>query len=142
VLGTREIASVRGLIRASPAAGAAMLFGALAIGGAPPFAVFLSEFSIFRAGLAQGYYLVTTLLAIFITVAFFGIMLHVNRMVFGCPGENPAPAHARTTLPFTCLLTLILAAIPILVLGLYQPASLHALLKLAASNLVRVGLLQ
>jgi hydrogenase-4 component F len=139
VLGTREIASVRGLIRTSPAAGAAMLFGALAIGGAPPFAVFLSEFSIFRAGLAQGYYLVTALLAIFITVAFFGIMLHVNRMVFGRPGENPASTHAHATLPFTCLLTLILAAIPILVLGLYQPALLHALLKLAASNLVPLG---
>jgi hydrogenase-4 component F len=139
VLGTREIASVRGLIRTSPAAGAAMLLGALAIGGAPPFAVFLSEFSVFRAGLAQGYYFVTVLLVIFITVAFFGILLHVNRMVFGQPAENPAPGHIHAELPFTCLLTLIVAAIPLLVLGVYQPESLHALLKLAASALTPVG---
>ena len=135
-LGTREIAAVSGLIRTSPAAGAALLFGALAIGGAPPFAVFLSEFSIFRAGLEQGRYLVTALLAIFITVAFFGILLQVNRMVFGQPTIQPAPV--RKTLPFTCVLALIVAAIPILVLGVYQPSPLHKLLALAASNLAQV----
>ena len=42
--GTREIAAVRGLIRRSPLAGAALIFGGLAIAGAPPMAVFLSEF--------------------------------------------------------------------------------------------------
>jgi hypothetical protein len=57
-------------------------------------------------------------------------------MVFGQTTENPALAHAHTTLPFTCVLTLILAAIPILMLGVYQPESLHTLLTLAASNLV------
>ena len=137
VLGTREIAAIRGLIRTSPAAGAALLLGALAISGAPPFAVFLSEFSIFRAGLQQHHYFTTALLAVFIIVAFFGILLHVNRMVFGQPSnppaEHPGPAHAA--LPLTCVLTLIVAAIPIVVLGVYQPAPLHELLVLAASNL-------
>ena len=47
---TREIAAVRGLIRQSPVAGAALVFGGLAITGAPPMAVFLSEFSILKAG--------------------------------------------------------------------------------------------
>ena len=132
-VGTREIASVRGLIRTSPVAGAALLFGALAIGGAPPFAVFLSEFSIFRAGLEQGQFLVTALLVALITVAFFGILMHVNRMVFGAPPDSgSAERHA---LPTTCLVALIIAAIPVLVLGVYQPVSLHALLSLAASNL-------
>ena len=141
VLGTREIASVRGLLRTSPVAGAALLVGALAIGGAPPFAVFLSEFSIFRAGLAQGDYLATALLALFIIVAFFGIMLQVNRMVFGPPPEHPAPAHghAAPALPATCVLTLVLAAIPVLALGVYQPEALHRLVTLAAATLVPVG---
>ena len=87
--GTREIAAVRGLIRRSPLAGAALIFGGLAIAGAPPLAVFLSEFSILKAGLAQGQYVVTGLLAIFIVIAFFGIMAHVNRMVFGAPASAP-----------------------------------------------------
>jgi len=135
VLGTREIASVRGLIRRSPAAGAALLFGALAIGGAPPFTLFLSEFSIFRAGLETRHFLVTALLVIFITIAFFGILLHVNGMVFGPPSDPSEHGRVTAELPFSCLLTLGLAAIPILVLGVYQPLSLHNLVALAASNL-------
>jgi hydrogenase-4 component F len=146
-VGTREIAAVRGLVRTSPAAGAALLLGALAIGGAPPFAVFLSEFAILRAGIAHGQYVATALLAIFITVAFFGILLHVNRIVFGAPAAalTPDPSLASATtpvsvrLPATCVVTLVLAAIPVVVLGVYQPASLHALLTLAASNIAPVA---
>lgn len=146
---TRTIGSIRGLIRSSPIAGAALMLGALAIGGAPPFAVFLSEFSIFRAGLQRGHYAVTGLLVIFITIAFFGILLHVNRMVFGLPIEGhtqpsePAvemsAASGHVPLPFTCVLTLAIACIPVVVLGVYQPAWLHNLLRLAASNLAPLG---
>jgi hydrogenase-4 component F len=132
---TREIASVRGLIRTSPVAGAAMLFGGLAIAGAPPFAVFLSEFSILKAGLQQGRYLATALLALFIGIAFFGVLVHINRIVFGQPPANPHPSHSR--LPFTCVLTLILAAVPIVVLGVYLPEPVHQLLNQAAACLSR-----
>ena len=60
---TREIAAVRGLIRRSPVASAALIFGGLGITGAPPLAVFLSEFSILKAGLSQRHFLATGLLA-------------------------------------------------------------------------------
>jgi hydrogenase-4 component F len=130
--GTREISSVRGLLKLSPVAGASLLLGALAIGGAPPFAVFLSEFSIFRAGLDQREYLAMALLAVFIGVAFFGILLHVNRIVFGKPAPVDTPVHV---LPMTCRLTLVLVAIPVLFLGVYQPPALHTLVVLAASSL-------
>jgi hydrogenase-4 component F len=133
--GTREIAAVRGLIRRAPVAGAALIFGGLAIAGAPPLAVFLSEFTILKAGLAQGRYVATGLLAAFIVIAFFGVMLHVNRMVFGAPGEWPSSEPHR--LPLSCRLTLILAAVPILVLGVYVPPPLHALLENAAAALAR-----
>lgn len=135
VVDTRQIGAVRGLIRTSPAAGAALLFGGLAIAGAPPFVVFLSEFSIFKAGLAQGAYLVTTLLVLFITIAFFGILMHVNRMVFGQP--DTASTLPRARLPVTTLLTLILAAIPLVVLGVYLPMPLHRLFTQTAASLVR-----
>jgi len=135
VLGTREIAAVRGLIRTSPFAAAMLLVGALAIGGAPPFAIFLSELSILRAGLEGKDYVTILLLAIFVTVAFFGILLQVNRMVFG---EPSIPRDDHKKLPFTCALTLIIAGIPVLALGFYQPASLHTLLDLAAAQLTPV----
>jgi hydrogenase-4 component F len=137
--GTREIAAVRGLIRRSPVAGAALLLGGLAIAGAPPLAVFLSEFTILKAGLDRGQYLATGLLAMFIVIAFFGVMAHVNRMVFA-PAEERSPAtegSATLRLPFSCRLALFLAAVPVLGLGVYIPKPLHDLLTLAAAAVSR-----
>jgi hydrogenase-4 component F len=144
VVGTREIAGVRGLMRVSSGAGAALIFGGLAIAGAPPLAVFLSEFSILKAGLAQGYFIPTGLLAVFIAIAFFGVMLHLNRMVFG-EGQSGAMQMGhpdredmvRSRLPFSCWMALILAAVPVLVLGVYIPKPLHDLLTLAAAALTK-----
>lgn len=133
---TREIADVRGLIRTSPAAGAALLFGGIAIAGAPPLAVFLSEFSILRSGVAAQQYVATGLMAAFVVIAFFGILNHLNRMVFG----NAALAGTHTVaikLPLSCVTTLLLAAAPIIVLGVYMPPPLHRLLQMAAQSLSR-----
>ena len=132
IVGTQEIASVRGLIKRSPAAGVALLFGGLAIAGAPPFALFLSEFSILKAGLLQGEYVPIGLLVLFIAVAFFAIMYHISRMVFGPVDGNTKPA---SRLPASCKITLALAAVPIIVLGIYIPSSLHTLITLAAGTI-------
>jgi hydrogenase-4 component F len=130
--GTREISAVRGLIRTSAPAGSALLLGGLAIAGAPPFAVFLSEFTIFRAGLAEGHYLATGLLIALIALAFFAIMAPINRMVFGMPEGDASPGHR---LPRTCLAAAALGAALVIVLGMYVPAPLHTLLRLAADVL-------
>ncbi len=132
---TREIAAVRGLIRTSPIAGAALLFGGLAIAGAPPMAVFLSEFSIFKAGLIGEHYVVIGLLALFITIAFVGILLHVNRLVFGRPKDRSL--RGKVALPISCVLALGLAAVPVLVLGVYLPEPIHRLMLAAAAALAR-----
>ncbi|MGH8803102.1 MAG: proton-conducting transporter membrane subunit, partial [Casimicrobiaceae bacterium] len=144
VVQTRDIAAVRGLIRHSPVAGAALIFGGLAITGAPPLALFLSEFTILKVGLAQGHYVAIALLAAFIVIAFFGIMLHLNRMVFGAPapvtGEAPLDGtvgNATFHLPGSCGLALLVAAVPVLVLGVYVPEPLHRLLTMAATVLTR-----
>src|SRR5271167_4646166 len=124
------------------AAGAALIFGGLGITGAPPLAVFLSEFSILKAGLNQRHYLATGLLAIFIVIAFFGVMMHINRMVFGAR-EDAATTNEHSSeekeqkLPFSCRLTLLLAAVPVLVLGFYIPKPLHELLTQAAAALTK-----
>jgi hydrogenase-4 component F len=137
--GTREIAAVRGLIRRSPIAGAALIFGGLAIAGAPPLAVFLGEFTILKAGLARGQYVATGLLATFIVIAFFGVMAHVNRMVFTKPETGNYTTDTADTfrLPFSCRLALFLAAVPVLVLGVYVPEPLHDLLTLAAAAVTK-----
>ena len=143
-VGTREIAAVRGLIRKSPVVSAALIFGGLGITGAPPLAVFLSEFSILKAGLNQRHYLATGLLAVFIVIAFFGVMLHINRMVFGAwDREDAAPTNEHSSgakedkLPFSCRLALLLAAVPMLLLGIYIPKPLQDLLTQAANALTK-----
>ncbi len=133
---TRQIADVRGLIRTSPPAGVALLFGGIAIAGAPPLAVFLSEFSILRSGIAEQHYVATALLAGFVVVAFFGILYHLNRMVFGQP-DSASESTDPIRLPASCVLTLILAAAPIIILGVYMPPPLHKLLQMAADGLTR-----
>jgi hydrogenase-4 component F len=138
---TREIAAVRGLIRKSPLVGAALIFGGLGITGAPPLAVFLSEFSILKAGLNQRHYLATGLLATFIVIAFFGVMMHINRMVFGLQEDaTRTKAHSNgkeKKLPFSCRFTLLLSAMPVLMLGFYVPKPLQELLTQAAAALTK-----
>ena len=132
VTGTRDIAGLRGLIRRSPLAGAALLVGGLAITGAPPFALFLSEFSIIRAGIFSEHYLAVALLAAFIVIAFCAVLFHVNRIVFGRPESLQKDA---TALPVTSGLALVLAIIPVIVLGVWIPAPIHSLLSLAGASL-------
>jgi hydrogenase-4 component F len=127
-VGTQEIAKVRGLIRSSPLAAFALLAGGFAIAGAPPFAIFVSELVILRAGFASGQYVAVAILAFFVVVAFCAVMFHVNRMVFG----TPDPTAVGLATPASCKATLVLAAIPLLVIGIYVPAPLQALLKAAA----------
>jgi hydrogenase-4 component F len=128
-LGTQEIASVRGLVRSSPLAAVALLVGGFAIAGAPPFAVFVSEFVIFKAGLASGQYLVVAALGILVVIAFCAVMLHINRMVFGVEEQEKRAA----IVPMSCKATLVLAAIPLVIIGIYIPTPLFNLLKAAAS---------
>lgn len=129
--GSRDILAQRGLIRRSPATGASLLIGGLAIAGAPPFAVFLSEFSIFRAGLAEGRYIAIGLLVLFIAIGFFAVMRHVNRMVFGAAAGAAEPFR----LPASCAAVLVVAAALVIVSGLYLPPPLHELLQRAAARM-------
>lgn len=130
-LGTREIRQVRGLFRLSPFAGGALLLCALAITGAPPFPIFLSEFSILAAGVRSGHNYAVALLATFIVVAFIAIMLQVNSMLFG----RSRPDITVAPLPLSCRTAVLAAAVPVVVLGVFIPAPLHSLLQLAAQQL-------
>ena len=103
----------------------------MAIAGAPPFPIFLSEFSILLAGLRSGHNTAVAILAILIVVAFVAILLQVNSMVFGKP-ELHSTAEA---IPLSCRVAVLVAALPVVVLGVFVPAPIHSLLQLAAQQL-------
>jgi len=127
VTGTRDIASVRGLLGVSRIASAGMVVGGLAIGGAPPMAVFPSELAILRAALQSHGYVVAALLALFIVIGFFGVMWHVTSMLAGAPS-----ATSGHRVPIACALALAVAAVPVFVLGVWIPAGLSQALESAA----------
>lgn len=131
VLSTREIQSVHGLFRISPFAGSMLVLCSLAIAGAPPFPIFLSEFSVLSAGMRAGQYTVVAILATLIVIAFVAIMLHVNGMVFG----KPTAPRLTEALPASCRFAVLVAAAPVVLLGVYIPAPVHDLLQLAAQQL-------
>jgi hydrogenase-4 component F len=130
VSGTQQIAAVRGLISRSPVAGAALLLGALAIAGAPPFALFPAELQILATGFGTGQYVGAGLLVAFIALAFAAILRAVGQVVLGEPEPAPAPR-----LPGTGLVALALAFAPVFVFGFYLPPPLAALLRQAALQL-------
>jgi hydrogenase-4 component F len=146
--GTRNIGAIRGLIRISPLAAGFLALGALGIAGAPPFAVFLSEASILRAGIVDGHYLVVGLLVLFITTAFFGIMYQINPMLFGNAeitlmderallfGRSTRPEWNRP--PVTCIVALVITVIPVILFGIYIPKQIEDLLHHAAVLLGRM----
>ena len=115
--GAREIDDIRGLVRSSPVAGVSLLAGGLAISGAPPFAVFLGEMSIVKAGLEADHYVAIGLLVLFIAVGFCAVMMRINRMVFG----DPTTTEKSPRLPASPVAALALVAVPLVVAGIYLP---------------------
>ncbi len=128
-MGTQDVVGVRGLVRLSPLSALALVLGGFAIAGAPPFAIFVSELSIFKAGLDSRQYATVALLAFFVVIAFCAVMSHVNRMAFGVPDRDGVVAAT----PLSCRLTLAIAAIPLIFVGVYVPTALQNLLSAAAA---------
>jgi hydrogenase-4 component F len=93
---TTEIRDVRGLLRAAPWTGALFLAGTLALIGLPPFAPFISEFIIFRAGLESNAPWVAVAGIVLLAVVFAGMLASVNRMVYGTPPEALPRGDALT----------------------------------------------
>ncbi len=133
VFGTQEIAAVRGLLSRAPFAGWALLLGGVAVAGAPPFALFVSEFKILETGFGSGQYAATGLLTALLVLAFVAIMYQIGRIVFGRPG--PELATARITLPATSVVATCVAFVPMFVFGFYLPPPLAMLLHHAAALL-------
>jgi hydrogenase-4 component F len=120
---TRISADVRGMLGRIPVSGALWIAGLFAITGAPPFGLFVSEFTIFKSAIAQGRYMIAGLFLLLLAII-FAAMSHI--MLNMSQGENSAPAVKESALGIIppialCLLTLIL--------GLYIPPALTDILN-------------
>jgi hydrogenase-4 component F len=127
--GTRRIARIRGAARAMPLTGPALLLGCFAIVGAPPFSLFVSEFSIIAGGFGQDRWLVALAVIGAIALIFAGMLHHVAGMALGAPPDRLKPGE----LGRGGALLLGLPALLIVALGLVVPTPLsEALAQVAA----------
>ncbi len=130
---SKNTAQVRGVLRRLPWSGAMFLAGFFAITGSPPFAPFISEFTIVSSAFMQGRALVGVLFLLSLAIIFIGMALTVLPMMMGEVPEGSESSSYRDTFwtvgPPLGLLLLVF------MLGVWIPAPLMGLLRDAAALL-------
>ena len=156
LFGTKEIDEIRDVWARFPVTGGLWLAGAVAITGAPPFGLFLSEFTMMRAGLNTPNAWAVIVLLVLLIVIFIGFLNHFRLMYFaardpatsrptevdkaseGAERAEPASMMAGSAHPSLWMtLPMWLALAPILVLGLWWPQGLWQFFETVASDLGR-----
>jgi hydrogenase-4 component F len=124
---TRMAADLGGVISAAPLVGGALLLGSLAIVGSPPFGLFLSEFTIIRAGLGDSSAWLVALLIALLVLAFVALLRTVAPIVLGEPTE-PVLAAPAARASLVALTPLVAGIAALTVLGLWIPGALNTLI--------------
>jgi hydrogenase-4 component F len=129
---TREAAGVRGLLTVVPLTGGALLLGSFAVLGSPPFGLFLSEFTIVRAGFAGASPALPLLLLGLLAVAFIAFARTTTGMATGELATSGAdgrtsPYRSRAA-GLTAVAPVVVGLVALLVLGLWIPAGLNTVI--------------
>lgn len=132
VYSTKSTVEVRGLFRVLPVSGALWMAGFLALTGSPPFGPFISEFTIFKAALDQGHAIIAVVYLGLLGILFVGMSAIILGMTQGHPDARPALCARE---PRTNTAPAVVLCGAVLVLGVYLPAPLRALLHEAAATL-------
>ncbi len=130
VYDTKDMSQMRYVMKALPFTGGIWLAGAIAITGAPPFALFLSEFTILRAGISSANAWAVFVMAVLLIVIFCGFISHFWKMYF-TNSENMPEQHEKISK--WCILPMVLALVPLTIFGVWWPHDLwNYFMKIAA----------
>ncbi|WP_018133526.1 hydrogenase 4 subunit F [Effusibacillus pohliae] len=114
---SKRMDRISGIVQAMPVTGSMFLVATFAIAGAPPFNVFISEFTIMRAGFQAGHLWAAVLFLLLVVLIFAGMVYYVVKMAFGqAPEKLQKKEIDRWS---TAALLIPLAAV--VVCGLYVP---------------------
>ena len=122
-----KIENVTGAIETLPVSGTVMLLAALAIAGAPPFNIFLSEFTIMKAAVDGKSWITFALFILFATIIFGAIAYHFGKMAFGRSEKSRDIEWNRIS-----TYVIITMAVVMLTLGLHVPSFLESVLNSSA----------
>ena len=133
--GTRDLGSVKGMMRVAPISGLLIMFGALALAGFPPFNIFVSEFMIFAAGVKGGYLWLMIACALFFTVTIGGFIQIISGSILGKSPDTLAKGDVgwQALVPMAALLALVL------VMGVAVPAPVSKLIQDASAIVLGEG---
>lgn len=123
---TKEISKIKGLFRANPFVGSVLFLATMAISGVPPFSIFVSEFLILSGGIVAKNYWACGLVLFLLVLVFTGFLRHASSMVWGEGGET-----VRVEKSFLMDGVLCTGIVAVVLLGLWIPASLAALIQQA-----------
>ena len=112
--------------RARPLVGGVLLLGSLAILGSPPFGLFLSEFTIVRAGFAGSTAALAFLLLALLVLAFVAFARTTARMAPA--SRRPRSERGRRRGASPAALPLVAGIAALLLLGVWIPGGLNSLI--------------
>ncbi len=127
---TRLVSEVRGVISVAPLTGAVLLLAAVAVGGSPPFGLFLSEFTIVRAGLERSSVVLVAALLVLLAIVFVAFVGAAAEMALGGYPARPTagPAYRERSQRLLAAVPLVAGLGVLLVLGLWIPSALNTLI--------------
>jgi hydrogenase-4 component F len=130
---SKSTSQVKGALRRVPWSGGLFLAGFIAITGSPPFAPFISEFTIVSSAFIQGRMLVGALFLVSLTIIFIGMALTVLPMIMGeVPEASEKTAYRETAWTVGPPLAILLL---VFLLGVWIPEPLMAILREGAALL-------
>lgn len=128
---TLRMERIGGMGRSLPWTSAALVIGAIAIVGLPPFGLFVSEFFILAAAFAAAHYLIAVLVLVSLSVVFGALVYHLQGMLMGDAQSKPS----QTRLLPSEFAVMGVCAVSLLVLGIRVPDVLSRLLHVAEAVL-------
>ena len=133
--GTRDLRRVKGMLKTAPFSGVLLMVGFLAMGGIPPFNVFLSEFLTVTAGVKAGYGWLMVVCLIFLTVILASFVRVISGSILGpAPGGmSRGDPSAWTLAPLAVLLALMLA------IGVHVPGPMVQLMSDATETVLGIS---
>ncbi len=123
--GSKLTDDVRGAIVRVPLSASLFLAGFLAVTGSPPFAPFVSEFTIVNAAVGSGQYLAGGLFLLLLGIVFIGMGVTVLAVVQGTPPEQQEHGRFHDSISTGGPIILFMALV--VLLGLYVPPPLDSL---------------
>jgi len=127
---SRNLDQVKGMLQTIPLTGLLMLVGALALVGTPPLNIFVSKFLIIISGIGAGYLWLMILSLLVLTIVFAAYFRMIAAALFGNKPDDIVKGDGG----WLRLTPIVILAVLALVLGIYIPSQLIAIIQSASGE--------